>query len=270
MNQETKLRTASNTPPSNSGGATIKSPREMEAVRRAGAVVAATIAALKSAVRPGITTAELDRIAYREIARHGAKPTFKGYYGFPACICTSLNHEIVHGIPSDKVVIKEGDILKLDVGATLDGFIGDAAVSVPVGKVSKEAMDLMEATEQALEEGIKASVVGARTGDIGQAVESYAASRGYQVVRQYVGHGVGRNLHEEPQIPNYGPAGRGALLKAGMALAIEPMLNVGDWRAKVLEDQWTVVTADGSLSSHFEHTLLVTEQGPEVVTRIRK
>jgi methionyl aminopeptidase len=176
-----------------------------------------------------------------------------------------LNEEIVHGIPG-KRVLKEGDIIKIDVGATIDGFIGDAAISLPVGTVSQEALDLMEATRQSLEAGIKAARAGNRIGDIGAAVQTYAEARGYGVVREYVGHGVGRFLHEDPQVPNYGEPGKGQLLRPGMCIAIEPMLNLGDWHTRILKDQWTVVTADGSLSAHFEHTIAITENGPKVLT----
>ena len=234
-------------------------------MRRAGAVVGAVIALLKRSVEPGITTRDLDKIAFKEITRQGAKPTFKGYRGFPASICTSVNEQIVHGIPG-KRVLKEGDIIKLDVGATLDGLIGDAAVSLAVGEVDQEAVALMEATRQSLEEGIKASQPGNRIGDIGAAVQRFGEDRGYGVVREFVGHGVGRFLHEDPQVPNYGQAGMGQLLRPGMCIAIEPMLNLGDWRTRVLDDQWTVVTADGKLSAHFEHTIAITENGPEILT----
>jgi methionyl aminopeptidase len=216
-------------------------------------------------VEPGLTTKDLDTIAYKEIVRHGAKPTFKGYRGFPASICTSVNEEIVHGIPG-KRVLKEGDIIKMDVGATIDGFIGDAAISVAVGKVAEEAIELMDATRLSLEEGIKAAVPGNRIGDIGAAVQTYAEAKGYGVVREFVGHGVGRFLHEDPQVPNYGRPGLGPLLRPGMCIAIEPMLNLGDWHTRILDDQWTVVTADGKISSHFEHTIAITENGPEIMT----
>jgi methionyl aminopeptidase len=260
-----KIETASNSASPYTGGVTIKSAQELEAMARAGAIVGATITLLKRCVEPGITTRELDNIAYKEITRHGAKPTFKGYRGFPGSICASVNEEIVHGIPG-KRVLKEGDIIKMDVGATIDGFIGDAAVSLPVGQVSQEALDLMEATRISLEEGIQAAQPGNRIGDIGAAVQSYAESRGYGVVREFVGHGVGRFLHEDPQVPNYGQKGKGQLLRPGMCIAIEPMLNVGDWHTRILDDQWTVVTADGSLSSHFEHTIAITEDGPRILT----
>ena len=235
-------------------------------MRQAGAVVGSVIALLKKSVEPGITTKHLDKIAYQEIVRHGAKPTFKGYRGFPASICTSINDEIVHGIPGNRV-LKEGDIIKLDVGATLDGLIGDAAVSLPVGKASQQAFGLMEATRQGLEEGIKASQPGNRIGDIGAAIQAYGEERGYGVVREFVGHGVGRFLHEDPQVPNYGQKGMGPLLRPGMCIAIEPMFNLGDWHTRILDDQWTVVTADGKLSAHFEHTIAITEDGPEIMTK---
>jgi methionyl aminopeptidase len=232
---------------------------------RAGAIVGSALTLLKRSVEPGITTRELDQIAYKEITGHGAKPTFKGYRGFPATICASVNEEIVHGIPG-KRVLREGDIIKMDVGATIDGFIGDAAVSVAVGQVSQEAIDLMDATRESLEEGIKAAQPGNRIGDIGAAVQTYAEARGYGVVREFVGHGVGRFLHEDPQVPNYGEPGKGHLLRPGMCIAIEPMLNIGDWHTRILDDQWTVITADGSLSSHFEHTIAITQDGPKVLT----
>jgi methionyl aminopeptidase len=266
MNRKGKVETASNSASPYTGGITIKSAQELDAMRHAGAIVGATLTLLKRSVEPGITTRELDNIAFKEITNHGAKPTFKGYRGFPASICASVNEEIVHGIPG-KRVLKEGDIIKMDVGATIDGFIGDAAVSVPVGKVTQEAIELMETTRLSLEEGIKASQPGNRIGDIGAAVQTYSETRGYGVVREFVGHGVGRFLHEDPQVPNYGQAGRGQLLRAGMCIAIEPMLNVGDWHTRILDDNWTVVTADGSLSSHFEHTIAITEDGPEILTK---
>lgn len=265
MNNKRKIETASNSASPYSGGITIKSASELAAMRRAGAIVGATLTLLKRSVEPGMTTRDLDQIAYQEITRHGAKPTFKGYRGFPASICASVNEEIVHGIPG-KRVLKEGDIIKMDVGATIDGFIGDAAISVAVGQVSQDATALMDATRLSLEEGIKAAQPGNRIGDIGAAVQTYGEARGYGVVREFVGHGVGRFLHEDPQVPNYGEPGRGQLLRPGMCIAIEPMLNLGDWRTRILEDQWTVVTADGSLSSHFEHTIAITENGPEVLT----
>ena len=265
MKRNRKLETASNSASTYSGGITIKSPVELDAMRRAGAIVGSVLALLKKSVEPGITTRELDTIAQKEIIRCGAKATFNGYRGFPANICTSVNEEIVHGIPG-KRALKEGDIIKMDVGATLDGLIGDAAISLPVGKVSPDATSLMEATRQSLMEGIKAAQPGNRIGDIGAAVQEYGEGRGYGVVREFVGHGVGRFLHEDPQVPNYGEQGRGALLRPGMCIAIEPMLNLGDWHTRILDDQWTVVTADGKISCHFEHTIAISEDGPEILT----
>ena len=234
-------------------------------MRRAGKIVGNVIDLLKAAVAPGMTTKDLDEIAYKEITRQKAKPTFMGYHGFPASICTSVNEEIVHGIPG-KRILQEGDIVKVDVGATIEGFIGDAAVSLPVGAVTPEAITLMEDTRISLEEGIRAAQPGGRVGDIGAAVQAYGESRGYGVVREFVGHGVGRFLHEDPQVPNYGQAGMGPLLRVGMCIAIEPMFNLGDWHTKILDDEWTVITADGKLSAHFEHSIAITEDGPEILT----
>ena len=260
-----KRETASTAPSTYSGGITVKSPRELDSMRRAGEIVGKTLDLLKASVEPGMTTRDLDRIAFKEITRHGATPTFKGYRGFPASICASVNEEIVHGIPG-KRALKEGDLIKVDVGATIEGFIGDAAVTIPVGEVPEALALLMKDTRLGLEAGIQAAVPGARVGDIGAAIQAYGESRGYGVVREFVGHGVGRFLHEDPQIPNYGEPGRGALLRAGMCIAIEPMFNLGDWRTRILEDDWTVVTIDGKLSSHFEHSIAITEQGPEILT----
>ncbi len=234
-------------------------------MRRAGKIVGNVIDLLKAAVAPGMTTKDLDKIAYEEITRQKAKPTFMGYHGFPASICTSVNEEIVHGIPG-KRILQEGDIVKVDVGATIEGFIGDAAVSLPVGEVTPEAIALMDDTRLSLEEGIRAAQPGSRVGDIGAAVQAYGESRGYGVVREFVGHGVGRFLHEDPQVPNYGQAGMGPLLRVGMCIAIEPMFNLGDWHTKILDDEWTVITADGKLSAHFEHSIAITEGGPEILT----
>lgn len=237
-------------------------------MRKAGQVVARMIAAIKAAVEPGVTTKELDTVAAKELKRQGAKPAFLGYMGFPATICTSVNEQIVHGIPSDRV-LKEGDLVKVDVGAVVDGLYGDSAVTLPVGQVSDEAIKLMETTKGSLDAAIAIVKAGNRLGDIGSAVQEYAESRGYGVVREYVGHGIGRKLHEEPQVPNYGIAGRGALLHAGMVIAIEPMVNIGTWRTRALEDGWTVVTADGKLSAHFEHTMAIGEDGAEILTLIK-
>ena len=263
-----KIETASNLASHYSGGITIKSPQEMDSMRRAGKIVGATLSVLQQAVRPGMKTRDLDAIAEREIRRLGGKPAFKGYRGFPATLCASINEEIVHGIPGDRV-INEGDLIKLDLGAVMDGFIGDAAITLAVGDTSEEARKLIETTRLSLNEGIKTAKSGARVGDIGAAIQGFAESKGYGVVREYVGHGVGRFLHEEPQIPNYGPPGRGPLLRPGMTIAIEPMLNLGGWRTRLLDDQWTVVTADGSLSAHFEHTIAITDEEPEILTAQR-
>jgi methionyl aminopeptidase len=237
----------------------------MEAMERAGAIVGATLTLLKKSVVPGMTTGDLNRIADKNIRSMGAVPTFIGYHGFPAAICASVNEEIVHGIPG-KRVLKEGDIIKMDVGATIDGFIGDAAISVAVGEISDEAQRLMDDTDASLYAGIEAAKPGNRIGDIGAAVSGYAIPRGYGVVRQFVGHGVGRYLHEDPQVPNYGEAGKGVLLRPGMCICIEPMLNLGTEDTTILGDDWTVVTSDGSLSAHFEHTLAITEDGPKILT----
>ena len=260
-----KRKTASNSPSSYSGGITIKSRREMEAMERAGAIVGATLTLLKKLVEPGITTADLNRIADKNIRSMGAVPTFLGYHGFPGAICASVNEEIVHGIPG-KRVLKEGDIIKMDCGATIDGFIGDAAISVAVGEIGADVQQLMDDTEASLYAGIEAAQPGNRIGDIGAAVSGYAIPRGYGVVRQFVGHGVGRYLHEDPQVPNYGEAGKGILLRPGMCICIEPMLNMGTEDTTILDDDWTVVTADGALSAHFEHTLAITADGPKILT----
>ena len=248
-------------------GITVKSPREIDYMRQAGRVVARAIAALKEGIKPGMTTADLDDIASAEIERLGAKPSFKGYMGFPSTICVSINEEIVHGIPGDRV-IKDGDMVSVDVGAVVEGFHGDSAVTMAVGEVSPEVAALIDVTREALDRGIGAARHGSRVGDISWAVQSYVEGMGYSVVREYVGHGIGKALHEEPQIPNYGPPGAGAMLRKGMVIAIEPMVNIGGWQTRVLDDNWTVVTADGSLSAHFENTLAITEGDAEVLTRL--
>jgi len=245
----------------------IKSEQEIAAMRRVGRIVAAVLEVLKLRVRPGMKTEELDVIAAAEVDRLGAKPSFKGYRGFPANLCVSVNDEIVHGIPG-KRVLREGDVVALDFGAVLDGFQGDAAITVPVGEVSTEAEQLMETAEGALRAGIAAASAGTRLGDISVAIQQYAESRGYSVVREYTGHGIGRNMHEEPQIPNFGSAGQGPVLKKGMALALEPMVNIGDWRTRVGDNNWTVYTSDGSLSAHFENTIAITDAEPEVLTAL--
>jgi methionyl aminopeptidase len=246
-----------------------KSPDEIEKMRRSGRILAATIERVLSKVRVGITTAELDEIADTSIREHDATPSFLGYGHppFPASICTSINDEIVHGIPSPKRAVKDGDLLKLDFGAIWEGFHSDSAVTVIVGDPpSADAEKLVRVTEDALEAGISQIKAGGRLSDIGAAVQQVAEGAGFSVVREYVGHGIGRSMHEDPQIPNYGDPGRGPQLKPGLVVAVEPMVNVGGWETRVLADDWTVVTADGSLSAHFEHTIAVTEDGPEVLT----
>jgi len=245
----------------------LKTPEEIDRMRRAGRIVAGTIDRVVAAVKPGRTTADLDRVAAAHIHQRGAAPSFLGYRGFPAAICASLNDEVVHGIPSANRVLKEGDLLSLDFGAIWEGYHADSAVTVFVGEPpSNEAEKLARVTEESLEAGIGQIREGARLGDIGHAVQQVVEGAGFSVVREYVGHGIGRALHEDPQIPNYGQPGKGLPLKRGMVIAVEPMVNLGDWPTKVLADDWTVVTADGSLSAHFEHTIALTADGPEVLT----
>jgi methionyl aminopeptidase len=243
-----------------------KSPAEIDLMRRAGRIVALTIERLTEAVRPGMTTMDLDRLAEKSIRAEGALPSFKGYRGFPGTICTSLNEQIVHGIPGKRELIP-GDILKLDVGCIWESYHSDSAVSVFVGgPPSEEAVKLVRATEESLEAGISQLKAGSRLSDVGHAVQQVAEGAGFSCVREYAGHGVGRALHEDPQVPNYGPRGRGPVVKSGLVVAIEPMVNIGTWRTRVLADDWTVVTRDGSLSAHFEHTIAITDAGPEVLT----
>jgi methionyl aminopeptidase len=247
-----------------------KSADEIDKMRVAGRIVAGTIERVLAAVAPGKSTADLDAVAERYILEQHAAPSFKGYRGFPATICTSLNQEIVHGIPSPKRVLKEGDLLSLDFGAIWEGFHADSAVTVFVGgqAPSAEAEKLVRVTEEALEAGISQIRPGGHLSDISHAVEQVAVGAGFEVVKEYVGHGVGRALHEDPQIPNYGPPGRGPAMKPGLVIAVEPMVNLGGWETRVLADDWTVVTADGSLSAHFEHTIAVTEDGPQILTTV--
>jgi len=244
----------------------IKNDEELDAMRQAGKVVASILTKLRKQIRPGMETRELDTIADKELKRMGAKSSFKGYRGFPANLCVSVNDEIVHGIPG-KRVLREGDIVSLDFGAIFMGFQSDAAITVGVGKISPEAEQLLEATENALEAGVNAARLGASLGDISAAIQKHAESKGYSVVREYTGHGIGREMHEEPQIPNFGLPGSGPVLKKGMTLALEPMLNIGDWYTRLGDDRWTVLTGDGSLSAHFEHTIAITNGEPEVFTR---
>lgn len=247
-------------------GIIIKSNKEIAVMRRAGRIVATILEILCERVTPGMKTKELDNIAERELKRLGAKSSFKGYRGFPANLCVSVNDEIVHGIPGERV-LNEGDIVSLDFGAIHDGFQGDAAVTIGVGEVSPAAKRLIEATRGALEAGMAVACHGTTLGDVSAAIQQYAESRGYSVVREYTGHGIGREMHEEPQIPNFGSPGTGPVLKKGMTLALEPMLSTGDWRTRVADDHWTVFTADGSLSAHFEHTIAINDAEPEVLTR---
>ncbi|MFC1915874.1 type I methionyl aminopeptidase [Chloroflexota bacterium] len=248
-------------------GINIKTDKELEAMRQAGRIVAAILEILIKQIKPGMKTKELDVIAARQLKRLGAKSSFKGYRGFPANLCVSVNNEIVHGIPG-KRVLRDGDIVSLDFGAIFMGFHGDAAVTVGVGEVNPTAKKLMETTESALKAGISAAYPGARLGDISAAIQDYAEKKGgHSVVREYTGHGIGRDMHEEPQIPNFGLPGSGPVLKRGMTLALEPMVNVGDWHTRVGDDHWTVFTADGSLSAHFEHTIAITDGDPEVLTK---
>jgi methionyl aminopeptidase len=243
----------------------IKTGDEIAAMRQAGRIVAAILEILSKQIQPGMKTGELDNIAAKEVKRMGARASFKGYRNFPANLCVSVNDEIVHGIPG-KRVLREGDIVSLDFGAVYDGFQADAAVTVTVGKINITAQKLIETTEDTLEAGINAARSGARLGDISSAIQSHAESRGYSVVREYTGHGIGREMHEDPQIPNFGLPGSGPVLKRGMTLALEPMVNIGDWRTRVGDDQWLVSTADGSLSAHFEHTIVITDGEAEVLT----
>jgi methionyl aminopeptidase len=244
----------------------LKSPREIALMREAGRVVAVTLLELEDKIRPGVTTAQLDGIAERAAAAMGAIPAFKGYNGFPASLCSSVNNEIVHGIPSPSRVLYEGDIVSLDFGAILKGYYGDAAITVAVGRVSPLAQKLLDVTARALQEAIRQAKASNRLSDIGHAVQVYAEKNGFSVVRQYVGHGIGRRMHEEPQVPNFGPLTQDRALKPGMVLAIEPMINTGTENTVVLPDKWTVVTADGGLSAHFEHTVAVTAGEPEILT----
>ena len=234
-------------------------------MRTANQLVADVLGVLEAAVAPGVTTLDLDQLAERLVREGGAEPAFKGYRGFPATLCASVNEQVVHGFPSARKLV-EGDILSVDLGAKLDGYFGDSAVTVPVGKVSAEAARLLEVTAQALEEALKVVKAGARLSDIGAAVQRHVESHGFSVVREFVGHGIGTALHEEPQIPNYGTPGKGPRLAEGMVLAIEPMVNIGQPGVKVLSDGWTAVTRDGSLSAHFEHTVAVTADGCRVLT----
>jgi methionyl aminopeptidase len=245
----------------------LKSSSELKKMRAAGQIVARVLDLLRNRIKPGVTTAELDRLAEEQCRRYRAKPAFKGYGGFPFAICSSPNDRVVHGFPDEKPLL-EGDILSIDFGVIHQGFYGDSAITVPVGRVDDETQRLLTVTQEALEQGIAKAVPGGRLSDISNAVQTWVEQRGFSVVREFVGHGIGRQLHEAPQIPNFGPAGQGPKLKAGMVLAIEPMINAGQPEVKVLEDGWTAVTLDGRCSAHFEHTVAITDQGPEILTRL--
>jgi methionyl aminopeptidase len=244
----------------------VKSPRELDLMRKAGKATAVILDEMVRMVAPGISTGELDKFAESRCKDLGVRPAFKGYSGFPGCVCISVNDEVVHGIPSKKRILKAGDIVGLDFGVSVDGWYGDSARTVAVGGISPEARKLLEVTEESLKRGIAQCREGNRVFDIGHAVQNYVEGFGFSVVREFVGHGIGKALHEEPQVPNFGPKGRGAQLKVGMVLAIEPMINAGSHQVRVLEDGWTAVTLDRSLSAHFEHTVAITPEGPEVLT----
>jgi methionyl aminopeptidase len=243
----------------------IKSEEEIATIREAGRIVAQVLQVLAEAVRPGLVRKELDRIVRQEFAARGAKPTFLGYQGYPASVCVSVNDEVVHGIPDDRA-LREGDIVSIDLGATYKGFVGDAAITVGVGRLDAEAERLLRVTERALQKGVAAARTGAPLGAVSHAIQIEAEGEGFSVVREYVGHGIGRDMHEEPQVPNFGPPDRGPILKKGMVLALEPMVNVGDWRTKRHDDNWTVSTLDGKRSAHFEHTIAITDGEAQILT----
>lgn len=245
-----------------------KSAAEIQKMQRSGRIVREVLDHVRSLVKPGATTMELEKAAEKKMKDLGAKPAFKGYYDYPCVLCTSINEEIVHGIPSDKRVLKDGDIVSVDCGVVLEGYYGDAAITVPVGEaVSPELRKLLEVTEASLYRAIEATRIGNAVGDVGAAVQEYVEANGFSVVREFVGHGIGTKLHEEPQVPNFGTRGHGPRLREGMVLAIEPMVNFGKPETRVLSDKWTAVTADGSYSAHFEHCVAVTRNGPVILTQ---
>ena len=246
----------------------LKTNRELTLMREACRISAGALKAAGEAVQPGVTTAEIDRIAYEYIKKHGAKPSFLHLYDFPATACISINDEVIHGIPSKNRVIKEGDIVSIDLGAELEGYNGDNAATFAAGKISPEAQRLCDVTKESLYEGISKAIAGGRLGDIGWAVQNYCEQRGYGVVRSFTGHGIGRKVHEDPSVPNYGTPGRGVRLLPGMTIAIEPMINQGVPGVKTMSDGWTVKTADGKLSAHFEHTIAITSNGPVILTEL--
>jgi len=244
---------------------TIKSEEEVRIMREAGQITGQVLKMLAEAAKPGVTGRELDKIVRKEYAKRGCMPTFLGYHGYPDTVCISVNSELVHGIPNDKP-LKDGDVVSIDLGATYKGFVGDTAVTVGVGEITEEAQRLIDVTRESLQVGIRAARAGQRLGVISNAIGEYIESQGFGVVREYVGHGVGRQMHEDPQVPNYGPADRGPVLRKGMVLALEPMVTVGDWHTKKHDDGWTVSTLDGSLCAHFEHTIAITDGEAEVLT----
>ncbi|MFW5980643.1 MAG: type I methionyl aminopeptidase [Halanaerobiaceae bacterium] len=246
----------------------LKSSREIKLMKTANKIVAETHSYLKDKIKPGISTLEIDKLGEKFIKDQGAKPSFKGYRGYPAAICTSINEEVVHGIPSEKRILKSGDIISLDIGAVYKGFNGDAARTLAIGMVDDKINDLIEVTRESFYQGIKKAIAGNRLTDISHAIQKYVESQDYSVVRKYVGHGIGSSMHEDPQIPNFGPPDRGPRLKSGMTLAIEPMVNMGGYEVETLDDGWTVVTKDRSLSSHYENTILITEDEPLILSKI--
>ncbi|MGC8938528.1 MAG: type I methionyl aminopeptidase [Thermodesulfovibrio sp.] len=246
----------------------LKSPEEIKKMRQSCRMVAKVLEELKTYIKEGLTTKQIEQFIENLIIKMGGIPAFKGYRGYPASACISINEQVVHGIPSEKVFVKEGDIVSVDVGVLYESFYGDAAYTYPVGKISDEAQRLLKVTEEALYKGIAEARVGNRIGDISSAIQRHVESNGFSVVRAFVGHGIGRSLHEEPQIPNFGTRGVGPKLKKGMTLAIEPMVNAGTYGVKILSDGWTTVTEDGSLSAHFEHTIAVTDNEPEILTKL--
>ncbi|MGB7592473.1 MAG: type I methionyl aminopeptidase [Terriglobia bacterium] len=242
-----------------------KSPAEIEKLRRSGRMVRGLLEELRERVQPGVSTLDLEKYIERRIAQLGARPAFKGYRGYPCCLCASVNSEVIHGIPSERC-LKGGDILSLDMGVVVDGYYGDSAITVPVGEISESTQRLLQVTQESLQLAIDQAQLGNRLGDVCAAVQRHVEENGYSVVREFVGHGIGRQLHEEPQIPNFGQPGHGPVLKQGMVLAIEPMVNAGGPAVRVLADNWTAVTADGALSAHFEHMVAVTRNGPDILT----
>ncbi|MHB9094970.1 MAG: type I methionyl aminopeptidase [Eubacteriales bacterium] len=246
---------------------TLKSKEEIELMRTSNRLVAKLLEKLRKLVTPGITTGELDAIAEDFIRKNGAEPTFKGYAGYPACICASVNNEVVHAIPG-KRALKNGDIISIDAGLRINGYCGDATITVPVGSISREAARLIKVTVKALEIGIAQAVPGNRIGDISHAIQSFVEGQGYSIVRDFVGHGIGRQMHEDPQVPHFGRPGTGPTIQEGLVIAIEPMVNAGDFKLKILDDGWTAVTVDGSLSAQFEHSVAITANGPDILSKL--